>query len=92
MQKCIFTVLTLFLQINCSNTHRVGRSYDFAAIDCQIEICEHAFHCKCRNRVVYKISQLFSWASELSFVFKFKLQKSRRIILAKINNKKQDNE
>ena len=39
-------------------------------------------------RVVFKSPQLFSWASELNSVFKFKLLRSRRIIF--VNNLKKN--
>ena len=34
--------------------------------------------------IVWKVFNFFFWSSELNFVFKFKLQKSRRLILVRL--------
>ena len=74
----VFDSISL-LQINCSNTFRCGLPYGVTVLGCKnknnVEICKKYF---------------FMQILELRVVFKFKLQKSIRIISQK-HKKKFDN-
>ena len=59
-------------QIKCSSIHGIGLPSSFAAIDYQTD----AVLWKIQNFwVVQKSFHIFTWASELNFVFKFTLHK-----------------
>ena len=85
--KCNFTDFDTFSSLHitctysCSNTHTIGLRCEFATIYWQkrnnVKLCKIAYFCTSKIWGWLKTIFYFSWASELSFVLIFELQKSR---------------